>query len=228
MDDKIYAVMTGDIIGSTRLSEIIGRAWVDLLRDSLENLGKNSLMRPSIFRGDSFQIATSNADSALKDAIILRLRLISGFKVDKLIPRLDARIAIGLGKIDAPFTERNNYNIGEMFGEAFIYSGQLLDKNLKGDRNLLIKSPWPEVDAEMEIHCLVLDRLISRWTEKQCEAVMYKLEGYNLRQIGEKLNISFSGVDKRLKKTDSDIVERIVDRYSTLIRIKTDHQIINE
>ena len=73
MDDKIYAVMTGDIIGSTRLTERFGSSWVDDLRDSLDYLKKNSLVPPSIFRGDSFQIATSNPDSAIKDAIILRL-----------------------------------------------------------------------------------------------------------------------------------------------------------
>lgn len=227
MDDKIYAVMTGDIIGSTRLTERFGRSWVDDLRDSLDYLKKNSLVPPSIFRGDSFQIATSNPDSAIKDAIILRLKLISSFKVDETYPRLDARIAIGLGKIDYLPTGKDNYNIGEMSGEAFRNSGQLLDRNLKGDRNLIVKTPWPEVDAEMDIHCLVVDRLISKWTTKQCAAVMYKLDDYNLKEIGEKLNISFSAVGRRLKKTDYDIVVRIVERYSEMIKIKINSHIIN-
>jgi len=227
MDDKIYAVMTGDIIGSTRLTERFGSSWVDDLHDSLDYLKKNSLIPPSIFRGDSFQIATSNPDSAIKDAIILRLRLISSFKADEAFPRLDARIAIGLGKIDHLPTGKDNYNIGEMSGEAFRNSGQLLDRNLKGDRNLIIKTPWPEVDAEMDIHCLVVDRLMSKWTTKQCAAVMYKLDDYNLKEIGEKLNISFSAVGRRLKKTDYDIVVRIVERYSELIKIKINSHIIN-
>jgi len=227
MDDKIYAVMTGDIIGSTRLTERFGSSWVDDLRDSLDYLKKNSLVPPSIFRGDSFQIATSNPDSAIKDAIILRLKLISSFKVDETYPRLDARIAIGLGKIDYLPTGKDNYNIGEMSGEAFRNSGQLLDRNLKGDRNLIVKTPWPEVDAEMDIHCLVVDRLISKWTTKQCAAVMYKLDDYNLKEIGEKLNISFSAVGRRLKKTDYDIVVRIVERYSEMIKIKINNHIIN-
>lgn len=227
MDDKIYAVMTGDIIGSTRLTERFGSSWVDDLRDSLDYLKKNSLVPPSIFRGDSFQIATSNPDSAIKDAIILRLKLISSFKVDETYPRLDARIAIGLGKIDYLPTGKDNYNIGEMSGEAFRNSGQLLDRNLKGDRNLIVKTPWPEVDAEMDIHCLVVDRLISKWTTKQCAAVMYKLDDYNLKEIGEKLNISFSAVGRRLKKTDYDIVVRIVERYSEMIKIKIKSHIIN-
>ncbi|HOE46671.1 MAG: hypothetical protein PHD17_11080 [Methanothrix soehngenii] len=227
MDDKIYAVMTGDIIGSTRLTERFGSSWVDDLRDSLDYLKKNSLVPPSIFRGDSFQIATSNPDSAIKDAIILRLKLISSFKVDETYPRLDARIAIGLGKIDYLPTGKDNYNIGEMSGEAFRNSGQLLDRNLKGDRNLIVKTPWPEVDAEMDIHCLVVDRLISKWTTKQCAAVMYKLDDYNLKEIGEKLNISFSAVGRRLKKTDYDIVVRIVERYSEMIKIKINSHIIN-
>ena len=227
MDDKIYAVMTGDIIGSTRLTELFGSSWVNGLHDSLDYFKSNSLIPPSIFRGDSFQIATANPDSAIKDAIILRLRLISSFDVDKTYPRLDARIAIGLGKIDHLPTGKDNCSIGEMSGEAFRNSGQLLDRNLKGDRNLIVKTPWPEVDAEMDIHCLVVDRLISKWTTKQCAAVMYKLEGYNLKEIGEKLNISFSAVGRRLKKTDYDIVVRIVERYSELIKTKINSPIIN-
>ena len=193
----------------------------------MDYLKKNSLVPPSIFRGDSFQIATSNPDSAIKDAIILRLKLISSFKVDETYPRLDARIAIGLGKIDYLPTGKDNYNIGEMSGEAFRNSGQLLDRNLKGDRNLIVKTPWPEVDAEMDIHCLVVDRLISKWTTKQCAAVMYKLDDYTLKEIGEKLNISFSAVGRRLKKTDYDIVVRIVERYSEMIKIKINSHIIN-
>ena len=227
MDDKIYAVMTGDIIGSTRLTERFGSSWVDDLRDSLDYLKKNSLVPPSIFRGASFQIAKSNPDSAIEDAVILRLKLISSFKVDETYPRLDARIAIGLGKIDYLPTGKDNYNIGEMSGEAFRNSGQLLDRNLKGDRNLIVKTPWPEVDAEMDIHCLVVDRLISKWTTKQCAAVMYKLDDYNLKEIGEKLKISFSAVGRRLKKTDYDIVVRIVERYSEMIKIKINSHIIN-
>ena len=227
MEDKIYAVMTGDIIGSTRLTELFGSSWVNGLHDSLDYLKSNSLIPPSIFRGDSFQIATTNPDSAIKDAIILRLRLISSLEVDKTYPRLDARIAIGLGKIDRLPTGKDDYNIGEMSGEAFRNSGQLLDRNLKGDRNLIVKTPWPEVDAEMDIHCLVVDRLISKWTTKQCAAVMYTLEGYNLKEIGEKLNISFSAVGRRLTKTDYDIVVRIVERYSELIKTKINSPIIN-
>lgn len=157
----------------------------------------------------------------------MRLKLISSFKVDETYPRLDARIAIGLGKIDYLPTGKDNYNIGEMSGEAFRNSGQLLDRNLKGDRNLIVKTPWPEVDAEMDIHCLVVDRLISKWTTKQCAAVMYKLDDYNLKEIGEKLNISFSAVGRRLKKTDYDIVVRIVERYSEMIKIKINSHIIN-
>ena len=219
MEDKIYAVMTGDIIGSTRLTELFGSSWVNSLHDSLDYLKSNSLTPPSIFRGDSFQIATPNPDSAINDAIILRLRLISSFNVDEAF-QVDARIAIGLGKIDHLPTGNDNYCIGELSGEAFRNSGQLLDRNLKGNRNLIIKTPWPEVDAEMDIHCLVVDRLISKWTAKQCAAVMYNLEGYNLKEIGEKLNISFSAVGKRLKKTDYDIVVRIVERYSEFMKTK--------
>jgi len=48
MDDKIYAVMNGDIIGSTRLTVRFGSSWVDDLHDSLDYL-KKKLTNPSVY-----------------------------------------------------------------------------------------------------------------------------------------------------------------------------------
>jgi len=66
----------------------------------------------------------------------------------------------------------------------------------------------------------MIDRLIERWTKKKCEAVMYRLEGHTLNEIGEMLNIDGSAVHYRLAQTDYEIVELIIQRYSDIIKNK--------
>ena len=68
----------------------------------------------------------------------------------------------------------------------------------------------------------MIDRLIERWTKKKCEAVMHRLEGHTLHEIGEMLNIDGSAVHYRLAQTDYEIVELIIQRYSDIIRNKVE------
>lgn len=222
MDEKLYAVLTGDLIGSRQLKSS-GISYIEHLNKSLEYVGREYLLPPFIYRGDSFQGITSEPESALKDAILLRLRLISGFNVEEKFPRIDARVSIGVGEIDRlPDEGYRLGDVGEMNGEAFEYSGLQLDRIKNERRNLAVKTPWEETNQELEIHCKMIDRLIDRWTKKKCEAVMYRLEGRTLKEIGEMLNIDGSAVHYRLAQTDYEIVELIIQRYSDVIRNKAE------
>lgn len=214
MVNKLYAVLTGDLIKSRQLKNS-GVSYIEHLNKSLEYVGKTYQYPPTIYRGDSFQGVTADPKRALKDAIILRLMLISSSNVDEKVPRIDARVSIGVGEIDN--LPNRTYNLGEMNGEAFEYSGLQLEyiRNIK--QNLAVKTPWEETNEELNIYCKMIDRLIRRWTKKKCEAVMYRLEGYTLHDIGEKLNIDGSAVHYRLEQTDYDIVESIIQRYLEII-----------
>jgi len=228
MGKKLYAVLTGDLIGSRQLKSG-GISYIELLNKSLEYVGEGYRRPPFIYRGDSFQGITSEPESALKDAILLRLRLISGFKVEEKGPRIDARVSIGVGEIDHLPDEGYDLgglgglaDLGEMNGEAFEYSGLQLDRIKKEGQNLAVKTPWEETNRELDIYCRMIDRLIERWTKKKCEAVMHRLEGHTLHEIGEMLNIDGSAVHYRLAQTDYEIVELIIQRYSDIIRNKVE------
>jgi len=217
MGRKLYAVLTGDLIRSRQLKNN-GISYIEHLNKSLEYVGKTYQYPPFIYRGDSFQGITSEPESALKDAVILRLKLISGLNVEEKFPRIDARISIGVGEIDhLPDKRYNVDNVGEMNGEAFEYSGLQLDYIKNKKQNLAVKTPWEETNKELNIYCKMIDRLIRRWTKKKCEAVMHRLEGHTLHEIGEKLNIDGSAVHYRLEQTDYEIVELIIQRYSEII-----------
>ncbi len=223
MGKKLYAVLTGDLIGSRQLKSG-GISYIEHLNKSLEYVGKGYRRSPFIYRGDSFQGVTSEPESALKDAILLRLRLISGFNVEEKAHRIDARVSIGVGEIDHLPDEGNDLgglaDLGEMNGEAFEYSGLQLDRIKKERQSLAVKTPWEETNQELNIYCRMIDRLIDRWTKKKCEAVMHRLEGHTLNEIGEMLNIDGSAVHYRLAQTDYEIVELIIRRYSDIIKNK--------
>ncbi len=222
MDKKLYAVLTGDLIGSRQLKSS-GISYIEHLNKSLEYVWGGYHRPPFIYRGDSFQGITSEPESALKDAILLRLRLISGFNVEEKFPRIDARVSIGVGEIDhLPDEGEDLGDLGEMNGEAFEYSGLQLDRIKNERQNLAVKTPWEETNEELDIYCKMIDRLIERWTKKKCEAVMYRLEGRTLNEIGEMLNIDGSAVHYRLAQTDYEIVELIIQRYSDIIRNKAE------
>ena len=212
MNEKVYAVITGDIVGSTRISEEYGTSWINCLSKSLRYVGRNYQVPFSIYRGDSFQGMTSNPELALRDAICLRLMLISGFEKDKKYPRLDARIAIGIGNID-PTTDTRS-QISEMEGEAFINSGRQLDKLKNKKQNLSIKSPWPDLDCDLDLYCMVADRLIKRWTKKECEAIMQLLEDKTQEDAAKERSITRSALAHRLSGTDYDIIVKIIERFS--------------
>ena len=114
MDEKLYAVLTGDLIGSRQLKSS-GISYIEHLNKSLEYVGREYMLPPFIYRGDSFQGITSEPESALKDAILLRLRLISGFNVEEKFPRIDARVSIGVGEIDRLLDE--GYRLDDVRGD---------------------------------------------------------------------------------------------------------------
>jgi hypothetical protein len=231
MEKKLYAVLTGDLIGSRQLKSS-GISYIEHLNKSLEYVGGRYLHPPFIYRGDSFQGITSEPESALKDAILLRLMLISGINAEEKSPRIDARVSIGVGEID--HLRHQGYDldklgdVGEMDGEAFEYSGLQLDRIKNERQNLAVKTPWEEANQELNIYCKMIDRLIDRWTKKKCEAVMHRLEGHTLNEIGEMLNIDGSAVHYRLAQTDYEIVELIIQRYSDIIKNKVEMCGLNE
>ncbi|MDF1557764.1 MAG: SatD family protein [ANME-2 cluster archaeon] len=215
--EKIFAVLTGDLVGSSRFE--IGTQRDDvlsILKDSFTKVESPDIIAShfAIHRGDSFQGVLSMPEEALKAAIMIRANLLSN-PMEKNI-RLDARIAIGLGKIEYLPEDK----VGEGDGEAFRNSGMELDRMKKGERNLTIKTPWPQTDKELQTECALLNALIHRWTREQAEAIMYQVQGYTQEEIAKKLKISQSAVFQRLRTGGSWAVQAFLERFKAIVQYK--------
>ncbi|MFA5403829.1 MAG: hypothetical protein WC358_02730, partial [Ignavibacteria bacterium] len=62
-----------------------------------------------------------------------------------------------------------------------------------------IKTPWNEINEELEVECKLADALISKWTYNQSEAIyLYWLGTKTQSELAEQLNLSQTALQKRI------------------------------
>lgn len=215
-NSQLYAVITGDIVGSSKLQANQRNRLLAILKSSFKTIGKilpGAVHAPfEIHRGDSFQGVLSQPEVALRAAIIIRASLRCGFEIKQRRYAVDARIAVGIGSID--FLPGGRGSEGD--GEAFRLSGPTLD-TMKGDRKLLVRSPWQDVNTELDIECALLDALLNRWSAEQAQAILGQIRGLTQEGIAKEFGISQPAVRQRLKAAGGWAIEEFCLRYEQLI-----------
>ncbi len=214
-----YSVVTGDIIGSSAVKEN-RKQLLSALKKTFKEITleiPESIEKPfEIFRGDSFQSLIKQPGKSLLISILIRAKLKSlAFKSkNKSVEnKLDARMAIGVGGIEFKADK-----VVESDGEAFNFSGKLLDEIKKGGQNLKIKTPWNNVNDELEIESYFIDTIINKWTVEQAEAVYLKLLKNETQQVmAKKLSISQPAVRKRIISANLKSVEMFIKRFEKLL-----------
>ena len=160
-----YAVLTGDIISSTRLRPRQMESVRSALADAVSVAGrwKRGLVkgRTEFFRGDGWQVLLTDPAMAMRVAIFLRASLLAGGITD-------SRVAIGLGESDRVLSRR----IGLATGQAFVLSGHGLDEMTHYSRMTIgiPKSSAPLSDW-LPVISHLCDSLIDQWTRRQAEIV---------------------------------------------------------
>jgi DNA-binding NarL/FixJ family response regulator len=150
---------------------------------------------------------------ALAEALKAALRIKAAIKCQK---DLDVRMAIGIGHMAhaAPaITERN--------GEAFVNSGTRFDQMKEEKRRLAIRSPWPEMDNEMDLYLRLASLFMDQWTPLSAEVVAILLEEPGLKQamIAKRLGISQSSVSDRLSRARWDELQALDAMYRHKLKI---------
>jgi hypothetical protein len=179
---KLYAVLTGDIVGSTKLPKN------ELIRlHMVMEKGVEELLRvfprdvpgiQDIFRGDSWQMVVVHPSRSLRVALFYRAFLRAHMGKFKM----DTRVAIAVGTIDLIIGDR--FPTGE--GEAFRSSGRLLGELEKHQKMAFVLN-GTEKDTNLSL-CLrtiveFIDAFVMGWTEKQAQAILGVLEGWTQQKI---------------------------------------------
>lgn len=214
MDDELFAVLTGDIVGSTKLEDIDHRQLLKVLKSSFEDINlivsDFKLGSFEVYRGDSFQGVLKKPKAALKAVVAIRAGLRKRSKPMNF--SIDVRIGVGIGTID--YLPDNRTIEGD--GEAFRLSGPALDE-MKVDQRLAFRTPWDHINDEINTECALLDAIINKWTPEQAEAVLLQLKGLTQQEAGEELGISQPAVRKRLKRAGGWAIKQLCNRYEAII-----------
>ncbi len=180
--------ITGDIVDSQSVQK--PEIWLDPLKDLLSTFGDSPSVW-EIYRGDSFQIIVSPKD-ALRISLLIK-------SVIKKIPskKLDVRLAIGISEEEI-IADR----VSEAAGEAFVYSGQLLDTLKQKKVHLGIKTPWDEFDKEFNMMFKLALIIMNSWTSNSAEVaeLLLSVSGITQVEIAERLDIAQSSVNDRIKR----------------------------
>ncbi|MBU1098979.1 MAG: SatD family protein [Bacteroidetes bacterium] len=177
--NKNYAVLTGDVIGSSSLPDEKRSEMLNRLRKTYEiviqTYSVESSLDIDIFSGDSWQILLVDPSKSIKAALLFR----SYFKGCQPSLKVDTRISIGVGSVSSLNPDR----LSQSDGEAFRMSGRALSDTVV-KQNLHFSSSDNQTESIVNAQLILLDFLSTNWTEKQALAVAGALMGLSQTEIG--------------------------------------------
>jgi len=220
---KDHAIVTGDIIASSRLSAVERRdlhGAMSRASTALRRAFRSAVPAPvDIFRGDSWQLFVDDPTQALRIALFYRATLRAG--TDSR--RFDTRMAIAIGRIDFIPGDR----ITEGDGAAYRLSGRALESMSKHE-TLRLVCPSHPAERALAIVVHLLDGYVSRWTDKQALAVTGALRGWSQEKIAKKSwsePISQQAVAQHLDRGGWIYVESAVSFVEETLSRRDDKQI---
>lgn len=208
---KIGAIITGDIVDSTKMVAEERNSMLRMLQSFPDLLLPLTKIDLEIFRGDSFQIRVVNPVDSLTAALAIRA-YIRSFKFAEHNRQWDARLAIGIGTV-----EYENGTLATSDGEAYRSSGRGLDSI--GKSRLIIETPWEEVNKELRVSTAFADDIITGWTQSQSRVIFQSLTtSLSHAEIGNILGITRQMVDKALRAGKEDLMNLYINRFKELIK----------
>lgn len=213
----LASVITGDIIGSSKLS--IDRRK-DLYREFqlLSSLLKQQypldvLYDISNFRGDGWQIICNRPKKAVEITLFIRMYFRFTFQEEKL----DTRAAIGVGTID--FIPPQNISAGD--GDAYLQSGHLLESFREQRMGIEFSHAENETLSQaIKNGILLLDLIATSWSSGQCQSVFWALHGLKQKEIAANWKpnpITQASVSVSLKTAGWNQIKESLDLFEGLL-----------
>ncbi|MBI3287518.1 MAG: hypothetical protein HYZ68_05660 [Chloroflexi bacterium] len=219
---KLYAILTGDVVGSSKLK---GKARVTLVRamketstELRENFGGLVPFDVDIFRGDSWQLVVTDPAQSLRIGLFFRASVRARMRSKKV----DTRVAIGIGTMD--FLPGKNVSSGD--GEAFRRSGTALE-SMSRTRRMALDCPVAISSGHAQAFDIVMrfvDVLARGWTEKQAQAVTGALREWTQEKIAKMWpgkEITQQAVAQHLDRAGWNAVENGLQFFERSVRALT-------
>ncbi len=196
----MYAILTGDIIASRRVSP---STWQPLLEKFLHENAEPA-HEYEISRGDSFQVQVP-ASRCLELSIQLSALLGAESKVG-------VRIGIGIGNI-----ETSEKSISKKISDAHIFSGEAFD-TLKTDR-IRFRTRNAEFDETLNVICSFIGVLIKTWKPMTAATICGALEHQELSQkaLSTLIQKHETSVSKALKRGGFHQIEQANQLFKKML-----------
>ncbi|MDT0627137.1 hypothetical protein [Alteromonas sp. W364] len=205
---NIVAVLTTDIVHSTKLSTLEYNSIITTLKTYLDREIDGKDASYEIYRGDSFQIYFQDVQQAMRASMALRFYFRSGIDC----PSIELTQSLALGEY-----EQLSDKPGTSVGQAFILSGRALDKAQRGEFVFNMCDGLPSVDLSLSTR--FLNHLLAGLTEKQSGVLFYyvSLNGPEQKVIAELLDMTRQNVATHLKRGGADLIRAYIETYEALI-----------
>jgi hypothetical protein len=210
-----YAVLTGDVVGSSKLAAEDLTRVMQGLRDGAKRFQqvfpKSVYGTLDVFRGDGWQLLMTDCKRSLRGALFLRAAVKSNQQLG-----LDTRIAIAWGAVDQDSLKPAR--ISQSTGEAFTRSGRALLNMPKNSRlavDFFYDLPEP---AQKLINASTgfLDELICRATPKQMQALSLALLGMTQEQIARETGKGQSTIQQALQGAGWQRIHEFLQKFEYL------------
>lgn len=178
--NETYAVLTGDVIDSRKLSASQLEVLFGNVRDLWKSFGKVHsgavVGTLEVFRGDGWQAALAKPALCVEAAVFLR----AAFRAQPGEIRVDSRIGIGVGMVERLDPDR----LSESNGPAFQRSGEMFEVlDSTGLRWGLGSANRKNEIGSASIILPMMDLLVQRWTQPEAAAVVGTLLGLTQAEI---------------------------------------------
>ena len=199
----MQAVLTGDIVNSTKLPPAKEKALVKLLEQVLKSY------KYEFYRGDSFQALVREAGDSLRIALLCRTAAIGITENNEA----DIKVSIGLGEVDDRIK-----TLGSAKGEAFIISGRAFDELEKTGSRLVISTANTMANLSLQVVADYVNSIYSRMTSKQAKVIFELLQGGLQQNVVKKLKKSKSTISQHANSGRWAEIEKILNQYELLVK----------
>ncbi len=204
---QMYAVLTGDVIDSSKLEPRELKSVMQRLRDDAAKLASvfpdTVCGKLDVFGGDGWQMLMQRCDLSFRAALFLRAEVKS---LEKL--KIDTRAAIAWGAVNEDTL--NLERVSESTGEAFTASGHLLEEMPKRSRLLLRTGETLPESLFLGSAVSLVDELAARWTPRQAQTLALALLNHSQKEIASMIDRSQPTVQKTLQRAGWKGVEELL------------------
>lgn len=212
-EDEMIAVLTGDLVRSTKMSEQEYLDAISGLKQLMLEAKSKHQAAGDIYRGDGFQIQFPEPQFALEYALIIKLALQGASISQKPVM---CTLSLAYGRYQT-LSEKPNTSMGQVF----IDSGRNLEATSRSDITLSIEqnTEYPELDLLTDF----LSHLINKLTKSQSELLcQYIQSGYaEHKEIAKMTGTSRQNISNRLSSIGAflvrDYIELINNKVMTRI-----------